>query len=221
MRSGFIFYLVIFFFSACLLQAQLTFESFVVPSQALMNQNLNAEVLVRNDSSASRTGNLKFYLINESYPELGIFEFASFPQLQFFAPNQSRFFQLQLPVSEDYFRIGGNTVVIWPSMVGQSGDSLVITRDIYVDEVSVTGNIEKQLNTIRIYPNPASKLLLIKEGFPFVVQYEIFGLDGKLLLQGFIDDHQIDISNLKNGVYMLCVKNEDKGLLKFQRFLKE
>lgn len=183
--------------------AQLLISNINLPEQGLLNQTLQSETVVLNSSDTSRIGSLKFFLINQSHPELGVYEFAGFSQLQFFAPLQPRIFSINLPLSDEYFRIGGNTVVIWPSMIGFGGDTLKITREIYIDEVSITSSPNDQISQIKIFPNPANDLLFVTISESLPCSYKIFGLDGKLALEGPLSQNQIAVNMLQSGLYFI------------------
>jgi hypothetical protein len=213
--------LIITLAGASITRAQLLIDTISFPSQGLLNQTVNIQAVVRNEQASSRTGNLKFYLFNQTHPELGIYEFAEFSQLQFFAPNQSRVFSFSFPLSEQYFRTGGNTVVIWPSMVGQPGDSAVIVREIFIDEVSVTGGIENEENRIRVYPNPSKETLHIYSSDHFAMHFEIYTMDGRLVKSGAYGENGIIVHDLVSGAYIIRIVSGQAKFETFRRFFKE
>ncbi|MFN4124125.1 MAG: T9SS type A sorting domain-containing protein [Flavobacteriales bacterium] len=213
--------LIITLTCASITQAQLLIDTISFPSQGFLNQTVQIEAVVRNEQASSRTGNLKFYLLNQTHPELGIYEFAEFLQLQFFAPNQSRVFTFSFPLSEQYFRTGGNTVVIWPSMVGQPGDSSVIVREIFIDEVSVTGGMDNEENSIRVYPNPSKETLHIYSSDHFSMNFEIYSMDGKLIKSGAYSENGINVQDLVPGAYIIRIVSNQAKFETFRRFFKE
>ena len=101
--------------------------------------------------------------------------------------------------------------------------------DIIVDEVRITstnfnfaiidsfkGNLDATLgiesnhfsnNKLSISPNPASNYLTVSEETT-AKQYEIYNVLGAKISEGsFINSNQINVENLKNGVYLLKVDN--------------
>ena len=76
---------------------------------------------------------------------------------------------------------------------------------------------EDELNTITVYPNPAENNITIQSGVT-VENVEIYSLSGLKVM----DEHsnQIDISNLKAGLYIVKVKTAD-GKIKHQKIHKK
>ena len=62
---------------------------------------------------------------------------------------------------------------------------------------------------IRIYPNPASTILVI-EGIIQEAQIIIFDIQGSLVLKREIDGTVIDISNLPSGVYSIVLESNNE-----------
>ncbi|MGI6321472.1 MAG: T9SS type A sorting domain-containing protein [Bacteroidales bacterium] len=56
-------------------------------------------------------------------------------------------------------------------------------------------------HNIKIFPNPANKQIWIENGHNS--QYEIYDLEGKIVLLGKMDSDIIDISRLKTGFYLI------------------
>jgi len=72
-----------------------------------------------------------------------------------------------------------------------------------VDEVQLT-------NHYSIYPNPAKNMIFIS-GLD-VVETQLLALSGQYLFSSF--DHQIDISNLSKGVYIVLLKTKHGNVTK-------
>ncbi len=60
---------------------------------------------------------------------------------------------------------------------------------------------------IELYPQPASDLVFLKGFSNEQVQYEVYTLDGKMVLSGRTADQMIYTSSLNNGLYMLRISN--------------
>ena len=74
-----------------------------------------------------------------------------------------------------------------------------------VENTSGTTDIEEELATqVNIYPNPADQFIHLDglEGFQDIGMYE---LSGKLISRISSDQKQLDVSGLKNGIYLLVL----------------
>ncbi len=68
-----------------------------------------------------------------------------------------------------------------------------------------------------VYPNPTSDYLDISFGNP-LTEFQIFNIYGKLILNGTIENNQINVSNISNGLYVLLLKNNDSNqFFKFEK----
>jgi uncharacterized delta-60 repeat protein len=72
-------------------------------------------------------------------------------------------------------------------------------------------------NIINIYPNPVKETINILN--ISTMDFKIYDLLGKLVLQGISNDNQINVSDLEKGIYILQLK-KDGEILK-QKFIKE
>lgn len=113
---------------------------------------------------------------------------------------------------------------------GMSPGSAVLTYA--VNGCSVTRNITvnncgaKEAGTeqpgnelsIRIYPNPATSTVNIETSVKVNVQ--IYSADGKLVTV-VADAHEIDLSRITPGMYLLVVYDENNNLLTRERIIKE
>lgn len=66
-----------------------------------------------------------------------------------------------------------------------------------------------------MYPNPAKSYIIIENKFISPKEYEIWSVQGKLLLNGVINskNHRIDLSGLLAGTYLLIIGNQNIKLL--------
>lgn len=75
-----------------------------------------------------------------------------------------------------------------------------------VSSTVVNGIDDIELNNpIKVYPNPVKDVLFVND------KAEIFNLLGEKVLEG---NHQIDVSNLSNGVYLVKIKNTITKIIK-------
>jgi len=72
---------------------------------------------------------------------------------------------------------------------------------------------EITLNTITVYPNPASNYIVLRE-VKKGLHFSIIDLNGKEVLNG-LTEKQVDISNLEKGVYFIEIINDDRLIMKF------
>jgi predicted secreted protein len=80
-------------------------------------------------------------------------------------------------------------------------------------KLAVSVNDPEALN-ITVYPNPASQYLTIETKELGSESYaRIFTLSGKQVLERKVISHitRMDVSELKNGVYILKLENEKSG----------
>ncbi|HCB63236.1 MAG: hypothetical protein A2W93_11305 [Bacteroidetes bacterium GWF2_43_63] len=78
---------------------------------------------------------------------------------------------------------------------------------IEVQHLSVPEASQLQLS---VYPNPADNIIKIGDiNSSDIAQFEVFDMQGKLLLHGQYSESGIDISSLENGMYLLKLKSGD------------
>jgi hypothetical protein len=82
-----------------------------------------------------------------------------------------------------------------------------------------TTEINSEINSVMIYPNPVSDILKIYSDSPSV-SYQIIGLLGNVLQQGIPSNSTIDVSDLKVGVYVVKIKFENEKQY-YQKFIKK
>ncbi len=90
--------------------------------------------------------------------------------------------------------------------VASSTNSVV--DEIYFTVSTITGITfpESFDERIKVYPIPSGDLAYI-ENIPENCQFEILDLTGKIWLNGVLQDKRIDISKLKNGIYILRISD--------------
>lgn len=107
------------------------------------------------------------------------------------------------------FKVGGNIVVVWP----RSTSGMAFTPDTFRTVVYVwpyyAGLAEQDNKTIvSTYPNPVSNYLSIKgsDSSTPVEEVRICDLLGNSVLNENYTQNPINVSALKNGIYMLRIK---------------
>jgi len=86
------------------------------------------------------------------------------------------------------------------------------TIEILQNQSGTTG-IREQSRDVSIYPNPADRYLFIEgmEGFQSIEMWE---LSGKMLMKISSEQKQLDVSGLKNGIYLLVCDGSDGRLVR-------
>ncbi|MEX1188939.1 MAG: T9SS type A sorting domain-containing protein [Bacteroidia bacterium] len=188
---------------------------FNLPDTVYMQSLVPVDFSITNTADTNLLGNLKINFLNETLNNVEV-PLGGFEAVQFFAPQQERTFTTFVPVEPQYFIEGGNTVVIWPSFIGQpipAVDSIRI--NVFVGDINgIAGNPPSLINDYYIQ-NPVSDLLLIKSrnqsSLPELIS--IYDASGKLLTQGKLSaDGTMDISNLPNGLLIIrAVMNDNSS----------
>ena len=189
----------------------ISISNFNMPDTVYQNSVADVQFTIQNTSdSLNILGNLKLNFRNETLNNqtepLG-----GFNAIQFIAPLQTRTFNTIVPITPQYFLEGGNTVVIWPSFVGQpvaADDS--IRFNIYIE--NLIGFNSVQGNSSFIIQNPVGNKLHIqvmgKAKLP--KQICIRDLQGKSLLNiEHYNSEDIDMSGIAPGIYFLEMLLED------------
>ena len=148
--------------------------------------------------------------------------------------NSSTWENLTLPVGNYYAALelysGGNTYDIrilddntvaqpsWSSAIWFPGDqaytngNAVAIRMIFGNNVNVN---ESQMSSLELFPNPANDIININLKNNISSNYEILDISGKVLLSdSFLNETQINSSDLKNGIYIIRVVNDFKSFSK-------
>jgi len=65
-----------------------------------------------------------------------------------------------------------------------------------------------------VYPNPASSILNVETQFIQGFNFDIVGLDGRSVANGFSSSNQLELNIAKynSGIYVITVWNENKVL---------
>jgi hypothetical protein len=83
---------------------------------------------------------------------------------------------------------------------------------IRLDLGSSVNLMEMTLNKLEVYPNPSKDFMNINLKNNIISNYEILDVSGKILLSdSFLNETQINTSNLQNGIYIIRVGNDFKS----------
>ncbi|MFD1605711.1 T9SS type A sorting domain-containing protein [Flavobacterium artemisiae] len=101
-----------------------------------------------------------------------------------------------------------------------------IGKTFYVDDFKYVdptlNNIENQLRTFKIYPNPVQNVLYIESPENKIDLIKIYSIDGKEVIRLKNTEHQssleISTSSLSHGMYLLEINSEEKK--EIQKFIK-
>lgn len=91
---------------------------------------------------------------------------------------------------------------------------------IYKIKSTTLGTQKTDFASIKIYPNPASKILYIEGINKKNYQAEIINIEGRIVLNTEIKNNEIDISALTKGVYFVTIKSNNEKIYS-QKILKE
>lgn len=109
----------------------------------------------------------------------------------------------------------GNMVL---NKVDVSFESILLTdvRKITFGTLSGTNSVLFDDKSVSVFPNPASNYITIKNPFSIYLDFSIFSLDGRQLIQKTItsETETTDISYLSNGIYLLKMNGFTTKLIK-------
>tara|TARA_Y100000991_G_scaffold84159_1_gene63535 strand:- start:50 stop:1096 length:1047 start_codon:yes stop_codon:yes gene_type:complete len=148
--------------------------------------------------------------------------------------NSSTWENLTLPVGNYYAALelysGGNTYDIrilddntvaqpgWSSAIWFPGDQAYTNGNAFAIRMIFGNNVnvhESQMSSLELFPNPANNIINIYLKNNISSNYEILDISGKVLLSdSFLNETQINSSDLKNGVYIIRVENDFKSFSK-------
>lgn len=87
-------------------------------------------------------------------------------------------------------------------------------------DYSTVSLYNEEFNLLNIYPNPVSNTLnfTIEKGSN--LNFIIYDLSNKNVLEGEVLNNQIDVSKLKGGTYMPIISNVNEGF-RMSKFVKK
>jgi polyhydroxybutyrate depolymerase len=130
----------------------------------------------------------------------------------------------------EFFKIIGG-LHTWPGFpFGGSGTNMDMdaSKEIWrffnkyrLNVLTSVSEVDKQNSGIRVFPNPASQELYIKDesGINIPLFAEITDVLGKTIISGAVENNSISLNVLETGVYFISVQKNDREIIK-QRFVK-
>ncbi len=139
----------------------------------------------------------------------------------------SIFFLIPIDFRDNYqggiFRIGNNTIVIWPSMYDPNfgtGDSLTATV-LVIDTINSIGPGHEYDDGVRCYPVPGNGPLFIMSNNPSLRPSEaiVRDINGKIVLVSKNPTAGIEMDGWLNGIYFIEIifDNGTRGIYKIMR----
>ena len=111
-----------------------------------------------------------------------------------------------------FYSLDGGVTFSTPSGAIQPGTMMLRPYfRINKNQVAVEENELKALD-VMVYPNPTSGGLSLRmsEGNSSLMNYQVYDIQGRLILQNqFIQQHEIDLSDQNNGVYLLRLMDQE------------
>ncbi len=88
----------------------------------------------------------------------------------------------------------------------------LMMRPVFVSDKDILLSVNNNVwdPSISIYPNPASDIVNIKIEDSEISSYELYDMQGKIVLQNFVNDNQatLNVNSLTNGLYIISLRNE-------------
>ena len=87
-------------------------------------------------------------------------------------------------------------------------DNLSISQT-FSETLSTNQNLSSN-QTIGLYPNPTNKgYVNISANISGVITANVYDILGKVIISSKIDNNRLDVSNLKSGMYVIKIKQND------------
>jgi hypothetical protein len=112
-----------------------------------------------------------------------------------------------------------NIIIYWPSGNIDNIPNPTINSHHVITEGQTLGIEDETLESIAIHPNPVGKVMNINSPINLVGKIAtIFNIEGKRVLNLKLTEHSIDVSNLRQGNYILRLESD--GKVYTQKFIK-
>jgi hypothetical protein len=125
-------------------------------------------------------------------------------------PGDSVVFTTVVAFPPGAFKLGNNVVVVWPSKINGAIDFIADTTINQTYYVGVSGVKENTKPNLIIYPNPFEQTVTLEYDFDEQIQFTIYDLAGRMILQNPLHENTLDLSFLKEGIYFMELRNQNK-----------
>lgn len=106
-----------------------------------------------------------------------------------------------------------------PNMTADSGNRVTF-NNISVEGVAMTlTENDNGIADFMVYPNPTTTAIHLLHEFG-TVNYKLMGIDGKMIQNGKIIDHEINIAQVPSGLYLLHLQTDD-GKVAVKKIIKK
>jgi hypothetical protein len=202
--------------SLCLLmgphgKAQLALESCSLPDTLSLFSQISVQFSVKNVGNSSRVGNLQLMFRNASNDSIVVPLGGFTNTLQFFAPQQTRGFEVPIDITPDFFIEGGNTVVIWPSMAADPNEVYITSIDtVYILGLSSTSPLAQKVDELYFLENPVNEQLVFNKLPPAGSEISIFDTSGRMLQHGNLSEATFSLNSMPTGLYLAVIRNKGR-----------
>ena len=191
-----------------------------MPDTLYMGENYEVLFAIHNDADTNVLGNLQLWFENYSNDSIATPLGGFNNTLQYFAPGQIRQFVIPIEVTPSFFIEGGNTVVIWPSMVGDPRPEELEEMIIYVLDPNGTTGLPQTKSTKPYLINPASTQLQLLSPPTSPVLVDLLDFSGRKVLSAVFDDQgSIALSGVRPGLYVAVIRSQSSAAVVHQRLI--
>jgi hypothetical protein len=207
-------------FSFPLRAQSLQLVDMAMPDTFYMGEQYEVLFSIHNDADTNVLGNLQLWFENYSNDSIATPLGGFNNTLQYFAPGQIRQFLIPIEVTPDFFIEGGNTVVIWPSMVGDPRPEDLEEIIIYVVDPNGTTNLPQTKAAKPYLVNPATEQLQIVVQQPKLIWVDLIDFSGRSVLSGLFDAQgSLSLAKVPPGLYVAFLRDPSGLELSRQRIL--
>lgn len=97
------------------------------------------------------------------------------------------------------------------NMTADTGARITFNNIAVYGTAMTLGVAQNNVQLFSVYPNPASEVVnVVGINQVGVVSYKIFAIDGKQIKEGKVENSQVDLTSLSNGLYLLQLETEGK-----------
>jgi hypothetical protein len=212
------------FLSLCLFmsmhgKAQLALESYALPDTLTLFSQISVQFSVKNIGADSRVGNLQLMFRNASNDSIVVPLGGFTNTLQFFAPQQTRGFEVPIDITPDFFIEGGNTVVIWPSMAADPSElNSTVVDTVFILGLNAASPIAQKADELNLLENPVNGQLVFNMSPPAGSEITILDGSGRMLQQGLLNQTVFPLISMRKGIYLAVIRNKGR-IVKQLRFI--